>query len=162
MREIAGKGFKIMENPCETHARAMRNPCEVSHGSRSYENRQNSRGDFYNFHAWLVKIFPIDDRSILYCLSLWLKEKNIVCHFDWKKLKKSPYHEILYQLLHNYPWLLCCIQKNWHLRNASQLRSLTSHMIVTPAESICNQFEPWSGPNPLSNFDTLMVFLELT
>ena len=27
MREIAGKGLKITENPCETHARAMRNPC---------------------------------------------------------------------------------------------------------------------------------------
>ena len=52
--------------------------------------------------------------------------------------------------------------KNWHLRNASQLRSLTSHMIVTPAaDNICNQFEPRSGPNPHSNFDTLMVFLEL-
>ena len=30
MREIAGKGLKITENPCETHARAMRNPCGFS------------------------------------------------------------------------------------------------------------------------------------
>ena len=52
--------------------------------------------------------------------------------------------------------------KNWHLRNASQLRSLTSLMIVTPAENICNQFEPRSGPNPHSNFDTQMLFLQAT
>ena len=51
MREIAGKGLKFTENPCETHARAMRNPCEVSCDSRSSQKSANSRGDFYNFHA---------------------------------------------------------------------------------------------------------------
>ena len=148
-----------MREPWEIHAKFLAVPA-------AHENRQNSRGDFYNFHAWWVKIFSIDDWSTLYCLSLWLKEKTIVCHSDWKKRKKQLWGTIKeISLPLNYlpitPYYVA-FKKNWHLRNASQLRSLTSHMIMTPAESICNQFEPRSGPNSHSKFDTLMVFLELT
>ena len=51
MREIAGKGLKITENPCETHARATRNQAKFLAVPAAHENRQNSRRDFYNFHA---------------------------------------------------------------------------------------------------------------
>ena len=99
MREIAGKGLKFTENPCETHARDMRNPCEVSRGSCSSRKSAKFARGFLQFHAWWVKIFSIDDCSTLYCLSLWLKEKNIVLSLWLKEksnyegqLKKSPYH----------------------------------------------------------------------
>ena len=49
MREIAGKGLKFTENPCETHARAMRNPCEVSRGSRSSRKSAKFARGFLQF-----------------------------------------------------------------------------------------------------------------
>ena len=88
MREIAGEGLKFTENPCETHARAMRNPCEVSRGSRSSRKSAKFARGFLQFPR-MMDIFSIDDRSTLYCLSLWLKEKNIACHSDWKKRKEQ-------------------------------------------------------------------------
>ena len=49
MREIAGKGLKITENPCETHARATRNPYEVSRGSRSSRKSAKFARGFLQF-----------------------------------------------------------------------------------------------------------------
>ena len=49
MREIPGKGLKFTENPCETHARAMRNPCEVSRGPRSSRKSAKFARGFLQF-----------------------------------------------------------------------------------------------------------------
>ena len=43
--------------------------------------------------------------SVLFVTLIERKEKSN----NEGQLKKSPYHEIIYQLLHNYQWLLCCI-----------------------------------------------------
>ena len=72
MQENTGKRLKITEN-----AKFLAVPA-------AHKNRQNLRWDFYNFHAWWVEIFYLDDPSTLYFLLRWLKEKNIPCHSDWK------------------------------------------------------------------------------
>ena len=57
MREIAGKGLKFTENPCETHARAMRNPCEVSRGSRSSRKSAKFARGFLQFPRMMGENF---------------------------------------------------------------------------------------------------------
>ena len=93
-----------MREPREIHAKFLAVPA-------AHENRQNSRGDFYNSQAWWVKWSIY---TVLFVTLIERKEKSN----NEGQSKKSLYHEIIYQLLHNYYVAF----KNWHLRNASQLR----------------------------------------
>ena len=96
MREIAGKGLKITENPCETHAR---NPCEVSRGSRSSRKSAKFARGFLQFPCMMGE--NILHRSIYTVLFVTLIERKEKSNNEGQ-LKKSLYHEIIYQLLHNY------------------------------------------------------------
>ena len=49
-------------------------------------------------HRWSIY-------TVLFVTLIERKEKSN----NEGQLKKSLYHEIIYQLLHNYPWLLCRI-----------------------------------------------------
>ena len=82
MREIAGKGLKFTENPCESHEKSMRSFSRFPQLTKIGKIRAGiftiSTHDGWKFSPKMI------DLHCIVCHSDW-KKRTLFCHSDWKK-----------------------------------------------------------------------------